>query len=342
MEQNRLEALSKFYDLPVIDAHIHHSQPYSLKESLGFFREIMEKRNYAGMAFMAYTQDAADKFYPQCNLEALYYKKHLPGTWAFASLSHNDTAEGYLAQAKTFMAQGFDGMKMLEGKPDLYRALGRSMDDPIYDRYYEYLEENQVPIVLHVADPASFWDPDKVSESAKARGWFYGHPSFPARERLYIEIWNIMRKFPKLRLTLAHFGFMGFVPQLAEEFLAAWENTGLDLTPGGEMFVGFSKNPAWWHDFFVRYQDRIVFGTDGYNMPENPEAKGGPTGRWELVRSCLEFTEPFDWPYFGRLVPLGLDRDVMRKIYYDNNLAFLGSTPKAIDEERIDWAQFPG
>ena len=343
MDTTRHEVLAKFRDLPVIDTHVHHSQPYSIPESLEFFKDIKQRRNYEAFAFMPYHLSGSKGRHPNASLESLYYKKQFPGSWAFCGLQHycdeRDTAEGYLEQVKHYRALGCDGVKMLEGKPDLHRTVGRGIDDPVYDKFYAYMEENGLPITMHICDPADNWDPDKVSDYAKKVGWFYGDPSYPARERIYIEVWNLMRKFPALKLNLAHFGFFGYIPQMAEEFLSAWKNTRLDLTPGGIMFAGFSANPEYWKDFFVRHQDRIVFGSDCYNMPEDTVNKGGPLGRWELVRSCLEFTEPFKWPTMEKeLIPFGFDDTMLKKLYHDNAVAFFGGAPKELDEARIDWS----
>lgn len=339
----RIEQLTKFRDLPVIDTHVHHSEPGSVREAVEIFREIRQCREYEAFAFMPYHLSGSEGAHPNASLESLYYKKQFPGSWAFCGLQHycdeRDTAEGYLAQVKHYRALGCDGVKMLEGKPDLYRIVGRGIDDPVYDKFYAYMEENGLPITMHIGDPADHWDADKVSDIAKKAGWFYGDPSFPARERLYIEVWNLMRKFPALKLNLAHFGFMSFIPQLAEEFLSAWKNTRLDLTPGESIFAGFSSDHTYWKDFFIRYQDRILFGTDAVNLHEDTVHKGAPLGRWELVRSFLEFSESFEWPYVGReVIPMGFDETILRKIYHDNAVAFFGGAPKELDEELIDWS----
>ncbi|MBE6929839.1 MAG: hypothetical protein E7463_06110 [Ruminococcaceae bacterium] len=340
MDTTRHEVLAKFRDLPVIEAHAHFTQPHGLKESVGIFEEIRQMRNYETFGFMAASMLGSGWTDPFANEKAAFYKKQFPGSFAFGTLIHDDTASGYEEQAKRIMAMGLDGIKMLEGKPDLHRRIGRGVDDPIYDRYYAYLEENAIPITMHVGDPASFWDPELAPPVARERGWFYGDPSFPARERLYIEIWNLMEKFPDLHLTLAHFGFFGHIPQMAEEFLSRWKNTGLDLTPGGIMYAGFSSMPEFWKDFFVRHQDRIIFGTDCYNIPEREMThQGGPSGRWELVRSFLEFTEPFEWDGFDKpLIPFGFDDDILLKLYNSNPRNFMGGTPRELDEERINWS----
>ena len=50
-----------------------------------------------------------------------------------------------------------------------------------------------------------------------------------------------------------------------------YKNVCVDLTPGGEMFVGFTDNYDEACSFFKKYQDRILYGTDMYNTFENVE-----------------------------------------------------------------------
>lgn len=329
-------SVSDFKELPVIDSHVHLSFPYPVRQSEEFYRIIAQQRHYDGMVFVAYTESASKGRDETANKKALYYKSRFPGSYASAGLLHlgGETAEDFLAQAKLYRAQGFDGMKMLEGKPDLYKHYGIRVDDPVYDRFYAYLEENAIPLTMHVADPASFWDADKVSDYAKKVGWFYGDGTYPTREELFSQVWNVMERFPALRLNLAHFGNMHDIPGKCEEFLTRWKNTCFDLTPGGSMFTSFSADPVYWKDFFIRFRTRILFGTDTYNLPEDHSNPGGPAGRWALVRSFLEGTSDYRWGTVeGELHPFGFGEDILRLLYRENALALFGASPRPVDAE---------
>lgn len=226
---------------------------------------------------------------------------------------------------------GFDGIKMLEGKPQQRKELGLRLDDPIFDPCYGFMEENGVPLTLHLADPDYFWDRDKIPEHAVKRGWFCGDGTYPAYGQFYEEMWGILAKFPRLKLTLAHFGFMAHQKEWAERFLGDYENTALDLTPGGVMFAGFSLDPEYWRAFFIRNRRRIYFGTDTYNDPPLSKEPGSSYGRWKLVRTFLEAGEDFQWPTVsGVLHPFKLPEDVLRDIYRENALRRFGAEPRRV------------
>lgn len=340
---NRVPNVESFRNIPVIDSHVHMSHPISLDLSVEYLNKIIEGRNYRSIVLAPYSIDGDHFTDKQAAIKSLYLKHRIPGIYAQATLNYNhdsgDTSDFFLSQVKEHYELGFDGEKLLEGKPDTYRQLGHGIDDPVYDGFYEFCEEKRFPITLHVADPPSFWDPDKVSEYAKKVGWFYADPSFPTREELYRQVWNVMNRFPALPLILAHFGFLSDLPDMSEEFLTRWKNTALDLTPGGWIFSCFSEKHDYWRDFFVRHSSRIVFGTDSYNTPEDYNSTGGCTGRWALVRSCLEFSEPFFWnDSLGTLLPLGLDDETLHDIYNRNSRRIFGEKPAAIDIERADFA----
>ena len=63
-----------------------------------------------------------------------------------------------MRQVKRFMAMGYDGIKLLEMKPMLLRNLGQAwLSKPCYEEMFGYLEEKQIPVLLHVNDPETFW-----------------------------------------------------------------------------------------------------------------------------------------------------------------------------------------
>ncbi len=71
--------------------------------------------------------------------------------YAFSGIYHHyderDTADGYLAQAKALWEMGFDGVKILDGKPKMRKYLGRRLCDPIFDPFYAFLEAHDSGIL---------------------------------------------------------------------------------------------------------------------------------------------------------------------------------------------------
>jgi hypothetical protein len=54
------------------------------------------------------------------------------------------------------------------------------------------LEQEQFPVIFHVADPDVFWDRDGCPDWARAKGWDYSDGSYPSKEDLYGEVDTIL------------------------------------------------------------------------------------------------------------------------------------------------------
>ncbi len=311
-----------------------------MEETLKNLRDKMAVFGYAGIVLQSCCETAHKNFDPYSGTEALWYKLHIPHCYASGTLVHfhneHDTEEGYASQIRNMWFMGFDGVKMIEGKPNRRKRLARRLDDPIFDGYYGFAEENGVPLTLHLADPSYFWDRSQVTDAIIKHGWFCGDGTYPTYEQFYDELWGILGKFPRLKLTLAHFGFMSEHPDWAEYFLGDFENTCFDITPGTEMFPGFSADPAYWRDFFIRYRTRIYYGTDAYNDPCTPEKPGSGLGAYRLIRRYLESKDDFTWITARgeeMMHPLALPHDVLRDIYCENALRRFGAEPRPVIRE---------
>jgi predicted TIM-barrel fold metal-dependent hydrolase len=274
------------------------------------------------------------------NCVGLLMKALHPGrVYSFGCLWHPRTGTvqhplSYEAQARELVEAGCDGMKMLEGKPTERKSLEEPLDSPDYDSYYAYLESEGIPVLYHVADPEAFWDPN-APPAIREGPWFYGAGGYPSKEQIHQEMENVLERFPALRIVFAHFYFLSADLERAAAFLDRWPNTNFDLTPGGEMYWNFSKDPGGSREFFTRYQDRILFGTDnmagsGIYQMTSEEAVAKING----MRTFLETSRTFDW-LGGRQHGIGLGPDVLTKIYSSNFDRFAGRTPKAVDLGRV-------
>ncbi len=324
---------------PVREGHAHVCFEKPIAETEEAIRNILRHFNYASVNINA----VPVSYSITENYQAIYCKARLaPQVFASAGLEYymdeRDTADYFLRQIQDYHAMGFDGMKMLDGKVTQYRITKLKLNDPVFDKFYAYAEENAIPIVMHVGDPAKFWDRNKVPKHAIERGWFYNETE-PSLEDVRSWVFDVLSRFPKLHLVLAHFYFMSYELERAAKLLDTYENVCLDLTPGGEMFVGFTENYDAARAFFEKYQDRLVYGTDMYNVFENEEkAEGEIAGpRVFQLRSFLEKTEPFMAPLLSDkpLHPFGFTGKILDKIYRENSIRLYGETPRPLDTERI-------
>lgn len=264
------------------------------------------------------------------------FLKYLLGekAYAFASLEHplqtvdkKSWSKSLLEQAKEYRKAGFDGMKMLEGYPSLRRIMGVSLADEIYDEYYAYMEENQIPIIMHLANPEENWDINKADEYAIQMGRVYDE-SYPSKQQLQDEVFEILDKFPNLCLTLAHMGFMSHNIEDAERYMS-YKNTRLDITPGGEQLIYMSEHWDIWKGFFEKYQDRILYGSDFYAFAArtDEERKVAIERRTKFIRQMFETNGEYTYlrtPFKGVL----LDKSIREKIYFKNAENYLKERKK--------------
>ena len=330
-----------YRDLPIADSHIHLTYPMPLPALAGMLRGYMDYFGCVRIGLLGLphsVRSQADD--PANNLKALYLKDLLNrgsgGRRVYASggLFHffdgRDSAEGFLRQARDLYAMGFDGIKILLGKPDLRVRFGKSLSDPILDPVFAFCERERFPVTLHLGDPGAYWEP-----------WDNGHPAnygpeYPTLAELRGEVDEILLRHPDLPLTLCHFYFMGYEPEAADRFLDAHPTVLFDLTPGSEMFHGFSQQPRVWRTFFRKHRTRILFGTDTDNWAAPATDEGYEHNfsyPFNLVRNALESPVPFrfedvDW---GLLEPLYADDETLRAIYEGNFVRRFGEEPRPVD-----------
>jgi len=325
-----------FADIKVIDAHTHAKNANSVAN----FVRLMESSGL-GAINVASAPCASPGAIVE-NVLGAAFKATVPDQFYwFGGLHHtrpviqDQGAPDYVGQAKRLWAMGCDGMKMLEGKPSIYKMIGsRPLNDPLYDDFYGWAEANRVPILFHVADPWRNWDPETCPQITRDRGWFYGDGTFPLLEELYDQVDEFMSRFPALPVIFAHFYFIHPDIQRAEAFFNRWPNVSYDLTPGGAMYKSFTKYNPEWRDFFIRFQDRILFGTDN-NGGSRPDEDGSRVRKSEdkigMIRTFLETRDKIPDDPRPPHVGFELDRPVLEKIYKTNFQRYAGDSPRPVD-----------
>lgn len=320
------------YNGPVIDSHLHLFKGLDDIEGL----DLLQRRVGANAFCLASLPICDLPYSTQATHFAAFLRKRLnpERTYVFAALDYQAPgAKGGLVdfarQAKEQIEAGADGIKMLEGKPNVRRYIGRSLSDKVYDSLYSYLEQARLPLLLHVADPAENWDPKHESKFAKESGWcwYWGGGGYESKEGLYSETEEVLSRFPRMKVALAHFFFLSGDIERADRFLNRWPQVSFDITPGIEMYHDFTKSPGEWREFFVRHSSRIIFGTDNCGAVEQLD---GGASKFAMMRSFLETDKPL---FNGH--GLALDNDTLFKIYAGNFMAFAGKSPRHVDCGRL-------
>ena len=313
--------MKSVYDLHVHASELDFGQTQRMLDTLwgmGTERVALQSLTYRSIAY---------------NIWLLYWKKHYKNMeMAVFGMVHNkDFYESipFEIQTKALIDMGCDGIKMMYA-PNTRKRLGYGIDDERYDKMFTYLEDNDIPAVIHVNDPEEYWIPRELTESEKERGWGFFTGGYLSKQEIYDETFRMLDKHPRLRVTFAHFFFLSNFREEAERVMETYPNVCFDLTPGWEMFLGFSRDIEGWRGFFKKYAHRIFFGTDSNNTKRFCAELN------LIVRMATAEEGEFILPAYRveKVHGLGLDEKTLDKIWRENYVRFVG-TPKPVDTIRV-------
>jgi hypothetical protein len=316
-----------FYKYPISDVHIHAvsvpfaDQTLAMAAELGYERYVMLSAASMTPAFWGN------------NLLCANIKLRSGGrAYAFAALHYPETgapsSDDMLAQAVLYRELGFDGIKMMDGKPNVRRRIGLPLNDPAYDPMFSFLEAEDIPLLYHVNDPDEFWTWDLMPKWAKERGTdlFYDSGRYPPKRQIEDEAVAVMDKHPALRIIFPHFFFTSSGMERTKYLFDTYPNMCYDITPGWEMFESFAADYEAWREFFITYSHRILFGTDTIS------------DHWRETVGCLrrvmETGESFT-AFEENCRGLALEGEPLRNIYLHNFNRYLPDPPRPVNRKLL-------
>ena len=188
-------------------------------------------------------------------------------------------------------------MKLLVGKPDRRKAVGVPLDDEIFAPMLRSGRADAVPCALARRRSAGILErAHGPAMGPSARVVVRRRRTRPKR-RSRRRSRSVFRRHPRLRLILPHFFFLSDRLDDAAALLEAYPSYMLDLAPGVEMFHNFSARRDDARAFFLRFADRIIFGSD-FGM-----TCGWGRDRGMMIRRFLETDEVFDVPEDPAMTP---------------------------------------
>lgn len=135
---------------------------------------------------------------------------------------------------------------------------------------------------------------------------------------------RLFKKHPRTKFVAAHFGWhandLGRLARMFDAMPNVYVETGAILYELG-------RQPRFAHDFFVKYQDRVLFGKDAYQPDEYPYY-------WRVFETSDEYFDYYrDYHAFWKLYGMGLSDEVLRKLYYVNALKVAPGLPQMARSE---------
>jgi predicted TIM-barrel fold metal-dependent hydrolase len=192
-----------------------------------------------------------------------------------------------------------------------------TVDDPKLDPIWELCATSKRPVMIHSADPAAFFTPldrfnERWHELNEHPAWLFYGKQFPARQELLDQFHRVVARHPKTTFIGAHFGNNAEDLAGVARRLDQYPNLYIDIDA---RISELGRQPYSTRKFLIKYQDRVMFGTD-------------TTPRREAFRIYYRFLETDDeyfdcaashhrqgfWMIYGVFLP----REVLQKIYYKN------------------------
>jgi predicted TIM-barrel fold metal-dependent hydrolase len=333
----------RFARIPKIDFHAHVVHPIALRRAMELTRPwgVVHYVNLSpGPSLGSLEQHAIEAQLSGGRMSVFtnlrWQEPHLgPG--------YGMRMTGALEHAKQ---QGAVGVKVSKGLGLAYVDSNRKLlaiDDPELDQVFEKAGALGMPVSIHTGDPKAFWLPvgpgnERLDELKVHPDWSNHGEPVPSWEELLAQLERRVARHPRTRIVGVHFGNAPEEPARVAAMLDKYPNYSID-TAARIPEIG-RRSPEEMRTFFIKYQDRILFGTD-LGIGLEPEALMlGSTGEesprpedvTRFYSSTFRYFETADrnfdhpTPIQGKwkISGIKLPREVLEKIYHRNAEKLLG------------------
>lgn len=246
----------------------------------------------------------------------------------FGGIGENGWTDKAVRQLEADVKNGANGLK-------IFKNLGFSVtdksgkrvtvDDPRLDPIWKKCGDLKIPVLIHTADPKSFWDP--MDEKNERWLELKTHPrrkrsaDDPAPfETLLSEQHRMFKKHPQTIFIAAHFGWLPNDLARLGKLLTEMPNVVVEM---GAVIAELGRQPRAAAAFFEKFQDRILFGKDSWAPSE-----------YATYFRVLETNDEY-FPYhkkyhaFWSMYGMGLPDNILKKIYYKNALRIIPNMDKS-------------
>lgn len=302
---------------PVIDIHNHLGK---LENTEKYLEEMDKAGVWKCVSLDANSQDD-------------FYKEHLKASQSvakdrfllffrpdFSRIDEKNFGENEAKRLEEAVKMGCRGLKIAKrlglGFKDKTGEFVK-VDDPRIDPIWAKCGELGIPVEIHVSDPKAFFTPvDKYNERYDELGmnpeWSFYGDEFPSKEEILEARNRVIARHPKTIFIGAHFGNLPEDLATVGKWLDTYPNFYVDIDA---RISELGRQPYSARRFFLKYQDRILFGTD---TPCNAESY---RLYFRFLETDDEYIDPTPahklqgrWMIYGLYLP----DDVLEKIYNKN------------------------
>ncbi|MDR1336581.1 MAG: amidohydrolase [Tannerella sp.] len=259
-----------FAGMPKADAHFHYDtfNDACLKYAASIHMHLLSINVDAGenLDKQLAVCERLKKQYPEC-FDFL-------GTFPTDGFGSPTFSADILRRVQQCIAAGARGIK-------IWKNIGMTLKDadgnwvmadhPAFDPVYAWLEKESLPLAAHLGEPRNCWLPYEEITMGNDLNYYTKHPEYhmyrypdaPSYDAQIAARDRLLEKFPRLTLVGAHIGSLEWnLDEVAARF-DRYPNFHVDLSARlGHVQLQTLQNRQKVCDFFVNYQDRILYGSD--------------------------------------------------------------------------------
>jgi len=236
----------------------------------------------------------------------------------WSQLGRADFARMMVRQVRDAVSRGARGLKVLKDLGLTVRdESGQvvAIDDPRLDPIWAECGRLGIPVAIHAADPEAFFHPvdganERYEELIANPEWSFSGPGYPAHHSILEALCRTLAKHPDtifIGLHLIKPENLDYVSGILDRF----SNVSVEF---GARQAELGRQPRRASEFFSKYQDRILFGTD------HPVSEAMYQTYFRWLESADEYFEYWGYPRQGRwkIYGLALPDQILEKIYHLN------------------------
>ena len=309
---------------PAVDAHNHLTYPGFGWEKLDM-EQTLRELDFVNIATVVnLSGETGDTL--KRNIES--FDLTYPGRFItycnvdFSEVGKPGWTDNAVTQIKADIQSGARGLKIYKELGLHYHDTAGKLvmpDDPRLFDIWEAAGEAGIPVTIHIADPVAFFRPldrfnERWDELHQFPDWHFYGPEFPTFEALLESLYQLIEAHPKTKFITAHVGCypenLAFVAKMMDRYPNFYTDIAARIAELG-------RAPYTAREWFIRYSDRILFGTDFV-----PNILMYQT-HFRFLETADEYF-PYDasspipsqgrWCIYGLYLP----DEVLCKVYHDN------------------------
>lgn len=323
------------------DAHVHDNV------DRGAFLDIARKDNFE---LLSINVDYPD--FPPLSLQAaaaLHHRAEEPRRFHFATafsmkgFGEPGWTERTNAAIDAAVAKGAVAVKVWKNIGMVVKDKNGKhifLDDPRFDGVMAHIQKLGIPLIAHQGEPLNCWLPLDQMTTDNDRSYFRDHPEYymylhpeePSYEMLMAARDRFVAFHPKLSFVGAHMASLEWSVDRLAVWLDRFPNSNVDIAARMTQ-IQYQSNADYKkvRDFFIKYQDRLMYGTDIADNPPDPaNVAENPAVSSKDFEADVDRTWRSDWRYLATpqtqhvddlkadVKGLALPRAVIDKIYYGN------------------------